>query len=57
MLLKKNVFFTGKRIDGIWHTSIVVYEREYFFGSGGVESCTPVSIKKEVEVIIVNDEF
>ncbi|GJQ72124.1 hypothetical protein Trydic_g3219 [Trypoxylus dichotomus] len=34
----------GKRIDGIWHTSIVVYEREYFFGSGGVESCTPFSL-------------
>ncbi|KAI4456795.1 desumoylating isopeptidase [Holotrichia oblita] len=33
----------GKRIEGIWHTSIVVYEREYFFGSGGVESCTPGS--------------
>lgn len=33
--------FIGKRIDGIWHTSIVVYEREYFFGSGGVESCIP----------------
>ncbi|XP_071052282.1 uncharacterized protein [Onthophagus taurus] len=33
----------GKRIDGIWHTSIVVYEREYFFGSGGIESCNPGS--------------
>ncbi|ENN71084.1 uncharacterized protein LOC109544582 isoform X2 [Dendroctonus ponderosae] len=33
----------GKRIDGIWHTSIVVYNREYFFGSGGVESCNPGS--------------
>ncbi|XP_060522161.1 uncharacterized protein LOC132699459 isoform X2 [Cylas formicarius] len=31
----------GKRIDGIWHTSIVVYDREYFFGSSGVESCNP----------------
>lgn len=31
----------GKKIDGIWHTSIVVYNREYFFGSRGVESCNP----------------
>ncbi|KAJ8923017.1 hypothetical protein NQ315_001565 [Exocentrus adspersus] len=31
----------GKRIEGIWHTSIVVYNREYFFGSSGVESCNP----------------
>ncbi|KAF7280485.1 hypothetical protein GWI33_005826 [Rhynchophorus ferrugineus] len=33
----------GKKIDGIWHTSIVVYNREYFFGSRGVESCNPGS--------------
>ncbi|KAF5295186.1 hypothetical protein FQR65_LT10574 [Abscondita terminalis] len=33
----------GKRIEGIWHTSIVVYGREYFFGSQGVESCNPGS--------------
>ncbi|KAK4874626.1 hypothetical protein RN001_013986 [Aquatica leii] len=33
----------GKRIDGVWHTSIVVYGREYFFGSQGVESCNPAS--------------
>ncbi|KAF2902091.1 hypothetical protein ILUMI_04079, partial [Ignelater luminosus] len=33
----------GKRIDGIWHTSIVIYGREYFFGSHGVESCNPGS--------------
>eukprot|EP01135_Chromosphaera_perkinsii_P000066 Nk52_evm17s24 gene=Nk52_evmTU17s24 len=24
----------GKQIDGIWHTSIVVYNTEYFFGGG-----------------------
>ncbi|XP_074036198.1 uncharacterized protein isoform X2 [Leptinotarsa decemlineata] len=33
----------GKKIDGIWHTSIVVFGREYFFGSRGVESCNPGS--------------
>ncbi|XP_044253467.1 uncharacterized protein LOC123004330 [Tribolium madens] len=31
----------NKKIDGIWHTSIVVYGREYFFGSHGVSSCNP----------------
>lgn len=24
----------GKQIDGIWHTSIVVYNKEYYFGGG-----------------------
>lgn len=27
----------GQRIDGIWHTGILVYGREYFFG-GGIQS-------------------
>ncbi|KAJ9474940.1 Thioredoxin [Pseudozyma hubeiensis] len=25
---------TGRQIDGIWHTSIVAFDREYFFGQG-----------------------
>ncbi|RWS25042.1 hypothetical protein B4U80_04571 [Leptotrombidium deliense] len=33
--------FFGKELPGIWHTSIVVYEREYFFGSVGIQSCNP----------------
>lgn len=33
----------GKTLEGIWHTSIVVYNREYFFNSSGVESCIPGS--------------
>lgn len=24
----------GKQIDGIWHTGIVVYGKEYYFGGG-----------------------
>ena len=24
----------GRRLDGIWHTSVVVYGREYFYGQG-----------------------
>jgi hypothetical protein len=31
----------GKPIEGIWHTGIVVYGKEYFFGSAGIESCPP----------------
>ncbi|XP_069949885.1 uncharacterized protein [Cherax quadricarinatus] len=31
----------GKQIEGIWHTGVVAYGREYFFGSGGIESCRP----------------
>jgi len=25
---------TGTQIDGIWHTSVVVFQREYYFGQG-----------------------
>ncbi|XP_074646133.1 uncharacterized protein LOC141902351 [Tubulanus polymorphus] len=31
----------GKQLDGIWHTGIVVYGQEYFFGGGGIENCRP----------------
>eukprot|EP00250_Pteridium_aquilinum_P013551 c21413_g1_i1 orf=381-1244(-) len=30
--------FLGKAIDGIWHTGIVVFGNEYYFG-GGIQSC------------------
>ncbi|KAI6650570.1 Desumoylating isopeptidase 1 [Oopsacas minuta] len=33
--------FIGKQIDGIWHTAVVVYGQEYFYGSGGICSCPP----------------
>jgi len=26
--------FIGKQIDGIWHSSVAVYGKEYFFGGG-----------------------
>lgn len=43
------VFFVGKQIDGIWHTGIVVFGKEYFYGGmGGIECCAPVSDKKPV---------
>ncbi|XP_012233829.1 uncharacterized protein [Linepithema humile] len=31
----------GRQLDGIWHTAIVAYGREYFFGSGGIHSIRP----------------
>lgn len=32
----------GRHIDGIWHTAVVVYGREFFFGGQGIQSCLPV---------------
>jgi len=32
----------GKQIDGVWHTGVVVYGYEYFFG-GGIQATTPGS--------------
>jgi len=31
----------GKEIEAIYHTSIVVYGREYFYGGDGVSYCPP----------------
>ncbi|GFR74745.1 desumoylating isopeptidase 1 [Elysia marginata] len=31
----------GRQIDGIWHTGIVVFGNEYFFGGSGIEACGP----------------
>ncbi|PZC71076.1 hypothetical protein B5X24_HaOG214147 [Helicoverpa armigera] len=33
----------GRQIEGVWHTAIVVYQREFFYGGGGITSCAPVS--------------
>ncbi|VVC90073.1 uncharacterized protein LOC126978780 isoform X2 [Leptidea sinapis] len=33
----------GRQIEGVWHTAIVVYEREYFYGGSGITSCAPGS--------------
>jgi len=35
-------FFIGKQIDGVWHTGIVAFGQEFFFGGMGIESCAPV---------------
>eukprot|EP00092_Neocalanus_flemingeri_P006784 GFUD01007327.1.p1 GENE.GFUD01007327.1~~GFUD01007327.1.p1 ORF type:complete len:483 (+),score=120.10 GFUD01007327.1:136-1449(+) len=31
----------GRPLDGIWHTGIVVFGKEYFFGGSGIEFCNP----------------
>lgn len=34
--------FIGRQIDGVWHTGIVVFDEEYFYGGlSGIESCPP----------------
>ena len=34
MARQMSMALTGRQIDGIWHTSIVAWNREYFFGQG-----------------------
>lgn len=34
-------FILGKQIDGIWHTGLVCYDREFFYGGDGINSCLP----------------
>ena len=43
--------FLGKQIDGIWHTGIVVYGKEYYFGGGicaGIPKQTPYGYPVQV---------
>lgn len=35
--------FLGKQIDGIWHTGVVVYGKEWFYG-GGIQSMNPEQV-------------
>ena len=37
--------------DGVWHSGIVAYGREYFFTDRGLVSVMPVSGRLEVGVI------
>lgn len=43
LLLIVLFFVSGKELQGLWHTGIVAYGREYFFGGMGIESCRAVS--------------
>ncbi|KAF4034407.1 PUL domain-containing protein [Phytophthora infestans] len=31
----------GKTIDGVWHTGVLVFGKEYFFGGGGIQAMQP----------------
>ncbi|KAK1935062.1 Desumoylating isopeptidase 1 [Phytophthora citrophthora] len=31
----------GKTIDGVWHTGVVVFGKEFFFGGGGIQAMVP----------------
>ncbi|CAH2036871.1 unnamed protein product, partial [Iphiclides podalirius] len=33
----------GRQIEGVWHTSVVAFDREFFYGGSGVTSCAPGS--------------
>ncbi|KAM7541923.1 hypothetical protein Aperf_G00000010063 [Anoplocephala perfoliata] len=35
----------GRQFDGIWHTGVVVYGKEYFFCQEGITHCSPGSIQ------------
>jgi len=55
----------GRYIPGVWHTAIVCYGMEYFFGSGGIENIHPGTtiVGRPDEIIelgetqITNEEF
>jgi hypothetical protein len=36
-----SLMFIGKQLEGIWHTGIVAYGREWFFGGNGIENVPP----------------
>lgn len=48
MIIDKKYYYlcVGQHVEGIWHTAIVAYGREYFFGPSGIQSARPVSISK-----------
>eukprot|EP00291_Cryptomonas_curvata_P007298 CAMPEP_0172192564 /NCGR_PEP_ID=MMETSP1050-20130122/24398_1 /TAXON_ID=233186 /ORGANISM="Cryptomonas curvata, Strain CCAP979/52" /LENGTH=112 /DNA_ID=CAMNT_0012867881 /DNA_START=12 /DNA_END=347 /DNA_ORIENTATION=+ len=48
--------FLGKQIDGIWHTGVVVFGKEYYFG-GGIQAGTPFMTPygRPVEVVPLGD--
>lgn len=44
-------------MEGIWHTAVVAYGREYFFGPYGIQSSRPVSIPKQLSYCITQMEY
>lgn len=49
---------TGKQIDGIWHTSVVVYSQEFYFGQGIMASAPGTTQHgRPLEIIDVGQTF
>lgn len=48
---------TTTKIDGVWHTSIIVFENEYFFSQKGIEIVRPEStlLGKPVKKLILGE--
>uniref|UniRef100_A0A0X3PIL8 Desumoylating isopeptidase 1 n=2 Tax=Schistocephalus solidus TaxID=70667 RepID=A0A0X3PIL8_SCHSO len=50
----------GKHLEGIWHTAVVVFGSEYFFGVHGVRKCKPGALsigKPNKRLLIGQTEF
>ena len=45
----------GEQIEGIWHTGVVVYGKEWFFSVDGIHSVKPVSFKAFKHLGELND--
>ena len=37
-----NHLLSGRQLGGLWHTAVVAYGKEYFFGGAGVQKAQPV---------------
>eukprot|EP00037_Helgoeca_nana_P002144 m.32064 g.32064 ORF g.32064 m.32064 type:complete len:171 (+) comp12390_c0_seq1:77-589(+) len=46
--------FLGKRLDGLWHTAVVAYGVEYFFG-GGIQQASPGSTAAGAPTTVVGN--
>lgn len=41
MARQLSLVLLGRQIEGVWHTGVLVYGQEYFFGSMGIATCPP----------------
>lgn len=44
----------GKRLDGLWHTAVVAYGEEYYFG-GGIQKAAPGSTPAGAPTTVVSN--
>lgn len=42
--MRFNFTLEDQEVDGIWHTSVVVFGKEYAYGTSGITESEPVSI-------------